>query len=635
MTQRILFVLLTSFLISCQQTPERVDIQPDSVSDHYQSLQDSLTRGWNTWNTYNAGSHVKLPEGFCIDLQFHHADSNAFLEKLFFTEGTKEKAKVKALAHTFDGSYTGLEVDWKGLRFKVESAVHDGEQYILITPLQENLEQGYIIPVPRFLWDYPGTIEIEDDKYIALGDTVAIEVFFTAGNKDIDLEDRNPSFAFNMTEPLGISTGRKMDIRSIKKIIKEAGDKHRHYLESFGAMKEVAEAVQTVIAWNTIYDPTKDRVITPVSRIWNTGWDGYVLFCWDNYFVSYMLAPLDKELAFANAVEITHEITESGFIPNFAATHDLKSRDRSQPPVGSRMVLEIYKLHPEDWFLEEVFNELVVWNRWWADHREEDGYLCWGSNPYETRFDDRREKTQNTLQGAKYESGLDNSPMYDDVPFDKNTHLMELADVGLMSLYVMDCEALAEIAGILDSKGIQKELKHRAKYYRENLHELWNGEYGIYLNKRTDNGDFSYRISPTNLYPLLAKAPTQEQAEIMMEKNFYDPGIFWGEYIIPSIARNDPAYPDNSYWRGRIWAPMNFLVYLGMLNYDLPQARHDLAVKSMELMMKNWREKRHICENFNAGTGVGKDVRNSDPFYHWGALLGLIYMMEEGYLETE
>ncbi len=29
--------------------------------------------------------------------------------------------------------------------------------------------------------------------------------------------------------------------------------------------------------------------------------------------------------------------------------------------------------------------------------------------------------------------------------------------------------------------------------------------------------------------------------------------------ILPSIARNDVAYKDNVYWRGRIWGPMNFL----------------------------------------------------------------------------
>jgi len=101
--------------------------------------------------------------------------------------------------------------------------------------------------------------------------------------------------------------------------------------------------------------------------------------------------------------------------------------------------------------------------------------------------------------------------------------------------------------------------------------------------------------------------------------------------MIPSIARSDPAFPDNSYWRGRIWAPMNFLVYLGLRNYDLPEARKELVDKSLRLMMKEWRANRRVYENYNATTGVGGDVRNSASFYSWGALLGFMSLMEQGY----
>ena len=37
-----------------------------------------------------------------------------------------------------------------------------------------------------------------------------------------------------------------------------------------------------------------------------------------------------------------------------------------------------------------------------------------------------------------------------------------------------------------------------------------------------------------------------------------------------------------------------------------------------------------VHENYNAATGEGNDVPNSNPFYHWGALTGLIGLMDEG-----
>jgi hypothetical protein len=74
---------------------------------------------------------------------------------------------------------------------------------------------------------------------------------------------------------------------------------------------------------------------------------------------------------------------------------------------------------------------------------------------------------------------------------------------------------------------------------------------------------------------------------------------------------------------------MNYLVYLGLLNYDQPAARKLLAEKSLALFEKEWTANGHVHENYNAITGAGDDVHSSDRFYHWGALLGLIDHLEK------
>jgi len=78
---------------------------------------------------------------------------------------------------------------------------------------------------------------------------------------------------------------------------------------------------------------------------------------------------------------------------------------------------------------------------------------------------------------------------------------------------------------------------------------------------------------------------------------------------------------------------MNFLVYLGLRNYDLPQARADLAEKSKQLLLKEWLERGHVHENYCGDTGEGCNKPNSDAFYHWGGLLGVIALIEAGFLE--
>ena len=109
-----------------------------------------------------------------------------------------------------------------------------------------------------------------------------------------------------------------------------------------------------------------------------------------------------------------------------------------------------------------------------------------------------------------------------------------------------------------------------------------------------------------------------------------NPQEFWGEWVIPATPRTEEAFQQQDYWRGRIWGPMNFLVYLGLRNYELSSSRSQLVEKSRALFLKEWQANRHVHENYNAILGIGDDSTNSDRFYHWGALLMLMDVIERG-----
>jgi glycogen debranching enzyme len=101
--------------------------------------------------------------------------------------------------------------------------------------------------------------------------------------------------------------------------------------------------------------------------------------------------------------------------------------------------------------------------------------------------------------------------------------------------------------------------------------------------------------------------------------------------MLPSIARNDPTFPRQAYWKGAVWPPLNFLVYLGLRNYDLPQARQELSAKSMAMFLGEWRRMGFISENYSALTGTGDDPHlTSTRFYTWGVLMGMIGFIEAG-----
>ncbi|MBT2659027.1 hypothetical protein J7E81_28045 [Bacillus sp. ISL-18] len=601
----------------------------------YEKLKNRLASGWNTWNTRSVLSHVQLPSGFSINLGIKEYKNGDYLKEALVGRIDSESEQVHPGLRSFDGSYTELHLEWKGIKLFIQSAKDLDDLLILVTPLEDQRFPATLIVESAILWNREGYVLRNREFLAAVLPEQKIEVYVTnAVIEELNVHTQSPFLAIRLDQQVGISTGRKRSVEEIKTRIENSRKKERKRIQKYGELADVYEAVETCLAWDTIYDPMNDRVVSPVSRIWNCTHGGYALFCWDNYFAAYMASLENKDLAYANAIEITREKVDRGFVPNCSWGNGFKSHDRSQPPVGSLVVKEMYRKFEEKWLLEEVFDDLYEWNSWWFTNRKNGNLLSWGSTPYEPVMDNYWEITGvNEIFGGALESGLDNSPMYDGIPFNAENHLMQLHDAGLNGLYMMDCYALADIANVLKDDKRVSELLERAELISTNMQELWGEKEGIYFNRLVgDQQEFSKRLSPTNFYPLLGKVPTQEQAERMINEHFFNPEEFFGEWIIPSISRNDPSYPDQDYWRGRIWAPMNFLVYLGLRNYQLPEAQKILAEKSKDLLLKEWLKHGHVHENYNADTGEGCDKNNSDRFYHWGALLGIIPLIEEGYL---
>ena len=593
--------------------------------------QDSLLQGWNTWNNPSVLSHVKMPEGLNIQLLFRKQRTGPYWLKDSYVASPKYDfaEKIYPGQHAYDGSYTQLELNWEGQKAVVETASDGIDFYLLYQPV-ESPELPHILVVETgILWNKPGVLTKEDGAITADFGQTTYRLTTTASDTAFALPLNTPYFSFLSDQRVAIYTGSEKSPEQVEEIIAQKKQAYRQSLEKYGKLAEAYEAMQSVMAWNLVYDAENQRGIASVSRIWNEAWGGYIIFDWDTYFAALMASVDFKTLAYSNAIAITHALTERGFVPNLEATHGLKSFDRSQPPVGSMVCQLIYERYGDRWFLEAVYDQLLTWNRWWDRERNNQGYLSWGSDAHPQGMGGL------SLQGAKYESGLDNSPLFDEAVFNKDKEMLDLASVGLMGLYVADCNYLREIAMVLGKKEDAKELAQRAKQYREKLQELWDEESGIFRDKNLVTGEFSTHLAPTNFYPLLGRVATSRQAQRMIEEHLMNPEEFYGEWMLPSIARNDPAFADNSYWRGRIWAPMNFLVYMGLRNYDVSEARQMLAEKSKQLILNEWTGKRRVHENYNAVTGVGDDVRNSDSFYSWGGLLGLIPLMEEGFYFTK
>jgi putative isomerase len=617
------------------------DDDPKPMSMNYRQVQQRLAHGWNTWDVNSVATHVMLPGGLAVHIGLKHNNTESgegFLQDALIGRLAPDAEQVIPGPHSWDGRYTDLRISWRGHNWRIQSAHRGSDLVLLTTPLASTSLSALpptIVFSVNFLWNQPGTTVRQRNFIETRGASGIVNVYCTCAPLGtqrkinlVNLPTGGPYFAADLNRPVGLSTGKRRTLAEIEAVISHQQDAYEQSIAAAGRSGPILDAIETTLGWDTIYEPSKQRVFSPVSRVWSVNWGGYVLFDWDTFFAATMAGIGDRDLAYADAIETLRESTKQGFVPNYARAGGWKSFDRSEPPVGAITVLGLFTKFHDRWFLEDAFMPLLRWNRWWAEHRDIQGYLAWGSDG-ENKPENLDDAARGTRAGAILESGLDNSPMYDTTTYNRESHQLEYADVGLMSLYIADCDALTQIAEILQEPAEARELQERGARYRGKLATLWDGKMGIFLNKDLRTGEFNTRLSPTNFYPMLAHAATAEQAKLMMEKHLLNATEFWGNWVIPSIAKDDPAFHDQEYWRGRIWGPMNYLVYLGLRNYENPAVRSEFARKSYDLFLKEWRENGHVHENYNAISGTGDDVSSSDRFYHWGALLGYVEYIEQ------
>ena len=604
-------------------------------TDEYRAIQRRLASGWNTWDSRSVLRFVLLPEGLAVDVALKRHDflDEGYLPAALIGRSGDDVEVIRPGPRAVDGSFGSFNLEWQGLSARIEFGHDDGELVALLTPEVPAPYAFEAVVSVGMVWNRPGAVEAAGDGFTAdlPSRETKIHILGTA-DRDPYAGRLAPYRALRLDRPVGIHSGpRKRTLEELRASLDRARGALEARAAGYGELAEAWTAVTSAVGWNTIYEPRHERVVSTVGRLWNQEYGGVALFGWDNFFLSWLAVLEGPDLALANAIEHLRGHTDEGFLPNDNRGNGSKSWDRSQPPVGAVVLREVIRRFPEPWFEEAVFDPLLAWNRWWPTARDNGGLLSYGSHAARNPFN---EPVVRTKTAAGYESGMDDSPMYEDVPFNPENNTLELQDVGLTSLYVADCRALAEIARRLGRTPEAEELEARGDRYAEALERLWVEDRGYYLNYRTDLDRFSERRSPTLFYPLLARAAPRDRAARMVREHLLDPEQFWGDFVLPSTTRDDPSFPRQRYWKGAIWPPLNFLTWLGLRTAGEHETAAELSRRSLEMFLTEWRRKGYVSENLSSITGAGDDARlSSDPFHTWGALFGFMAFIESDLLE--
>ncbi|MDE2982177.1 MAG: trehalase family glycosidase [Gemmatimonadota bacterium] len=410
---------------------------------------------------------------------------------------------------------------------------------------------------------------------------------------------------------------------------------------------DLLKSIADNLMWTVLLQPETARLYAPAGRRWifprpgvaagsagrqpgastAPASDDWTVFGWDSFFNALQLAAVSGELAWAALQAGVRSRYPNGCVPNWRSRHG-GTPDRSQPPIGSYAALRLQRTHPDPDTLAAVYPDLVAWCQWWVADKDgrprreglTPGLLAWGSDTALVPgpgLVPAWEEGADGHQRAAWESGQDDLPLWDEADWDPDRQVFAMSAVDLCSYRALDLECLSRIARILrDDTAADRFATGYLRLVEVMNRVLWCEDAGLYLDELPSG--LSARVAASNFLPLIAGVPTRRRARRMVE-TLCDPARFWGDWVLPTIARDDPAFADQQYWRGSIWPPMNYLILQGLRRYGFDHLAHDLAWKGARMFLADRRRTGMCRENFDSRTGAGCGHR----FQSWAPLFAL------------
>ena len=256
----------------------------------------------------------------------------------------------------------------------------------------------------------------------------------------------------------------------------------------------------------------------------------------------------------------------------------------TKPPILAWAAIKLHEANPDIAFLEDIYIPLVRCNAWWFSMNDDDvDGLAQYNHPYS--------------------SGLDDNPMWD--------YGMPVESPELNTYLCIQMDSLSKIADIIGLKAEAEMWKRRANaIVNRMIHDFWDEEAGIFY--ATVKNEPIRVITPFNLYPLWTNRLPKSIENKLLE-HLTDPEQFWGDFIIPTVAYNDPHYDPETMWRGPVWANINYFFVEALSNLGRLELVKELRTRTLEMIM----DKSGMYEFYNSETG--KPSQKAAEVFGWTA----------------
>jgi glycogen debranching enzyme len=343
----------------------------------------------------------------------------------------------------------------------------------------------------------------------------------------------------------------------------------------------------------------------PTDRLYPFQWN------WDSAFVAMGWATFDEARGLSEIARLLEGQWDDGLVPQivfhapsedyfpgpavWGVQHTPPTSGITQPPVLASAVRRIVDRARDQAAAEAcvatIYPRLLASHRWWQRARDPDGSgLVSVLHPWETGMDNspawdaalaRVPATTTTQVVRRDTTHVDASMRPRAEEYQRFIHLVDLfrdagwhpekmlavspfrvAEIATNAILLRAERDLLALAPRFGRPGDAAEIAGRAERMQAAIERLWNPSLGLFHSIDQISGAPIEVATSAGLLPLYSGAVATARAQAMVAALRRWAGQV--RYLVPSTAPDEPRFDALRYWRGPIWAVVNWMIAEGL-----------------------------------------------------------------------
>ncbi|MFL6762233.1 MAG: MGH1-like glycoside hydrolase domain-containing protein [Sphingomicrobium sp.] len=386
----------------------------------------------------------------------------------------------------------------------------------------------------------------------------------------------------------------------------------------------------------------------PNGRVYPFQWN------WDSAFVALGFDTFDRNRAWSEVETLFRAQWDDGFLPHivfwkddpgyfpgpsvWSTGKDPVTSGITQPPVAATVVRKLWEsataAGESDNYrsrLEALFAKLMSWHRWFHDYRDPDkrGVVV-AMHPWETGRDNSPEwdapgepidvsnvgdyvrRDTSHLDAKMRPTKLEYDRYLALVQFGRSTgwnhariaaeNPFRVADVGMSMILLRANRDLEALAKELGKASEASEIRSWIDIAELGIGWLWNDEIGAWCSRDLLTGRSSGFVTSASFLSFYAGLRDDERDA--GTSAHFDRIAAMVDFLMPSLDPADPGFQMIRYWRGPVWAVVNYMIGTGLAEAGDSGRGNRVRGDTLALMERNGFYEAYSPID---GTGSGGD----------------------------